>query len=105
LPRDKWNSVVNKAPLAASTNRFIGGDAPSVYLKRIENKKQVSTSSLDDFLASHRIPVPELRTDNFDAFIRLRASSLLTLIESAMGKAVSGRGSAETVTAFGGVLP
>ncbi len=105
LPRDKWNSVVNKAPLAASTNRFIGGDAPSVYLKRIENQKQVSTSSLDDFLASHRIPVPELRTDNFDAFIRLRASSLLTLIESAMGKAVSGRGSAETVTAFGGVLP
>lgn len=27
LPREKWNSVVNKAPLAAETNRFVGGDA------------------------------------------------------------------------------
>ena len=27
LSRDIWNSVVNKAPLAAGTNRFIGGDS------------------------------------------------------------------------------
>jgi hypothetical protein len=103
-PRDKWNSVVNKAPLAASTNRFIGGDAPSVYLTRIQRNKQVSSANLDDFLISHSIPVAELRSDNFDAFIHRRASALLDLIESSMGKAVSGRDSDETVKAFGGTL-
>jgi hypothetical protein len=46
LPREKWNSVVNKAPLSASTNRFIGGDAPSTYLSRIEKNKQVNGPTL-----------------------------------------------------------
>lgn len=104
LPRDKWNSVVNKAPLAASTNRFIGGDAPSLYLSRIEKNKQVSGESLDEFLVSHAIPIAELRADDFDSFIRRRASALLGLIEGATGKAVSGRDSEETSKAFGGVL-
>lgn len=104
LPRDKWNSVVNKAPLAASTNRFISGDAPSVYLSRIHKNKQVSDPSLDEFLVSHVIPVTELRSDNFDAFILCRASALLGLIEAATGKIVSGRDSEETIKAFGGKL-
>lgn len=104
LPREKWNSVVNKAPLAASTNRFISGDAPSLYLSRIQKNKLVSSDTLDEFLVSHAIPVPELRTDDFDGFIRCRASSLLQLIEGATGKAVSGRESEETAKAFGGPL-
>jgi len=104
LPREKWNSVVNKAPLAAGTNRFISGDAPSVYLERIEKNKQVASKSLDDFLLSHVIPVSELRANDFDGFIRRRASALLGLIEEATGKAVSGRDSEETAKAFGGVL-
>ena len=33
-----FNSIVNKTPLSAATNRFIGGDAPSSYLKRIERR-------------------------------------------------------------------
>lgn len=74
LPRDKWNSVVNKAPLPASTNRFISGDAPGLYLSRIERNKHVSGENLDKFLASHAIPVAELRADDFDGFIRRRAS-------------------------------
>jgi hypothetical protein len=104
LPREKWNSVVNKAPLAAGTNRFISGDAPSLYLSRIQKNKQVSPESLDEFLVSHSIPVSELRTDDFDSFIRLRASALLGLIEVATGKGVSGRESEETAKAFGGAL-
>lgn len=104
LPREKWNSVVNKAPLAASTNRFISGDAPSTYLTRIEKKKDVSGSHLEDFLKSHLIPVSELRSDDFDGFTRRRATSLLGLIESATGKDVPGRESEETKKAFGGVL-
>ena len=104
LPREKWNSVVNKAPLAASTNRFISGDAPSMYLARIQKNKQVSPESLDEFLVSHVIPVAELHADDFDNFIRSRAAALLGLIEGVTGKAVSGRDSEETSKAFGGVL-
>jgi hypothetical protein len=102
--RDKWNSVVNKAPLAASTNRYIGGKAPSVYLSRIERDTKVSTDTLDQFLQSHAIPVGDLRNDAFDLFIASRASELLKLIETATGKAISGRDSQETIQAFGAVL-
>jgi len=104
LPREKWNSVVNKAPLAASTNRFISGDAPSLYLSRIQKNKQVSSDNLDEFLVSHVIPVSELHADDFDGFIRRRASALLQLIEGATGKAIAGRESEETAKAFGGAL-
>lgn len=104
LPREKWNSVVNKAPLAAKTNRFISGDAPSEYLARIQKSKKVSQDSLDGFLVSHAIPVAELRGDDFGAFIRGRASALLKLIENATGKAATGRDSEETVKAFGSEL-
>jgi hypothetical protein len=104
LPREKWNSVVNKAPLAAGTNRFISGDAPSLYLERIEKNRQVASDALNGFLRSHVIPIAELRVNDFDGFIRCRASMLLGLIEDATGKAVSGRDSEETAKAFGGVL-
>ena len=105
LPREKWNSVVNKAPLAAGTNRFIGGDAPSAYLARIQKDKEVAQNDLDAFLTSHAIPVQALRADDFDAFIRQRAAALLKLIEQATGKAVAGRDSEETIKAFGDKLP
>ena len=35
LPRSRWNSIVNKTPLFARTNRIIGGSAPSEYLKKL----------------------------------------------------------------------
>ncbi|MEN9316690.1 MAG: hypothetical protein RIS35_3083, partial [Pseudomonadota bacterium] len=89
---------------AAGTNRFISGDAPSVYLGRIQKAKQVPPHSLDQFLASHVIPVLALRADDFDTFIRLRASALLDLIEIATGKTVSGRESEDTIKAFGAAL-
>lgn len=104
LPKEKWNSVVNKAPLAASTNRFISGDAPSHYLGRIQKAKQVPASNLDEFLMSHQISVAAIRSDDFDGFVRLRAIALLSLIEQATGKHVSGRDSEDTVKAFGAAL-
>ena len=104
LPKEKWNSIVNKAPLAAGTNRFIGGHAPSNYLARIQRDKQISAATLDSFLASHSIPVTQLRGDAFDEFIRLRANALLSLVEAATGKQISGRDSLETIHAFGQAL-
>lgn len=104
LPREKWNSVINKTPLSTTTNQYLSGDAPSLYLKRIEEKKGVPAETLDACLRSHAIPVEELRQNAFDDFIRQRAVLLLDMIESAMGKAVSGRDSDETVMAFGAPL-
>lgn len=101
LPKAKWNSVVNKAPLAAGTNRFIGSHAPSTYLARIQKEKNVDEATLDKFLATHSIPVPRLRVDDFDNFICKRAGALLGLIEAATGKAIAGRDSEETIKAFG----
>ena len=51
----KWNSVINKTPITYSTNREIGGVAPSVYLTKIENKGQVSSDILDTYLTSHSL--------------------------------------------------
>ena len=39
LPREKWNSVINKTMIYASTNRSIGGVAPSRYIQAILNHK------------------------------------------------------------------
>lgn len=103
-PKVKWNSIVNKTPLTYSTNREIGGIAPSRYLGRIETKGQVTTPVLDSYLESHWLNVACCRNDDFDNFIINRAKMLLDAIESAMGKAVSGRDSEEVISAFGNTL-
>ena len=101
LPRLHWNSVVNKAPLTSSTNREIRGDAPSVYLRRIETDHKLERSDLDVFLESHLIQPDLLRTDKFPEFLRDRGARCLDLIEKAMGKAVSGRDTDDVIAAFG----
>lgn len=102
--RTKWNSVVNKTPLSYSSNREIGGVAPSQYLTRIEKKGQVAPSVLDQYLASHFIDVSACRSDDFQSYFIKRAIEILNAIEGAMGKAVPGRDSEETVQAFGSAL-
>lgn len=101
--KSSWNSVVNKAPLTAKTNRTIGGSAPSVYAKSLE-KKLGSTDRLDEILRTHLIDPSLLRSDDFPGFIRDRAMRLLDLIEKATGRTVSGRDSDEVKKAFGGPL-
>lgn len=103
-PREKWNSVVNKTPISYSTNREIGGVAPGKYLDKIAQKGQVAVSVLDSYLESHWLNVTACRTDNFDKHIIERAKKLLDAIESAMGKAISGRDSQDVVDKFGDKL-
>lgn len=100
----KWNSVINKTPITYSTNREIGGVAPSVYLTKIENKGQVSSDILDTYLTTHWIDVVSCRNDNFQEHIIKRAKMLLNAIEKATGKSISGRDSEDVVNAFGGKL-
>ena len=104
LDRARWNSIVNKTPLTYSTNREIGGAAPSAYLKRIEKKGQVSPATLDQYLESHLIGVSACRGDSFDAYFIRRAAALLDRIEAAAGKPIAGRDSEPVVQAFGGPL-
>ena len=103
-PKSKWNSVVNKTPITYSTNREIGGVAPSKYLAKIENKGQVGSNTLNKYLQSHWLDIESCRTDNFDKFIIERAKKLLDAIEVSMGKNISGRDSEEVIYAFGSKL-
>lgn len=55
-PRNKWNSVVNKTPLSARTNRTIGGRAPSEYIGALEGgTHKILAERVDELLASHKI--------------------------------------------------
>jgi hypothetical protein len=98
----KWDSVINKTPISYSTNREIGGAAPSVYLARIE--KKVTSGDLRDYLAAHWIDMDDCRTDDFARFIVNRARKILDAIEKATGKMISGRASDEVKQAFGNHL-
>jgi hypothetical protein len=102
LPREKWNSIINKTPLFYRTNRIIGGSAPSKYLKKIETN--IAIESLDLNLASHLIDVSAIRADDFDTYFIQRAKMIVGLIEGAMGKPVSGKETDETVSVFGAKL-
>lgn len=101
LSKEKWNSVVNKTPISYSTNREIGGVAPSEYLKKIEEKGQVDYNSLNDYLQTHLIDVSAARSNDFEKHIVLRAKLLLDAIEKATGKIISGKDSNEVISKFG----
>lgn len=87
-----FNSIVNKTPLSAKTNRILGGVAPSQYLARLEKggtmAPPIPTADLDHYLASHGIEPSALRENAFDQFMIKRREELLQLIERAMGKSV-----------------
>ena len=89
IDRNVFNSIINKTAISASTNRSIGGRAPSRYLPTLERNANMSVEDMDEILASHRIPAVPLRTDNFNAFFAERAEGLLQSIEAVIGKDVT----------------
>ena len=96
-----WNSVVNKTPISYSTNREIGGVSPNTYLTKIEGKGKVTSDDLNEYLKSHLIDVDCCRTDDFKQHIIKRAKLLLSAIENATGKTISGKDSEEVIASFG----
>jgi hypothetical protein len=84
-----YNSVINKTPLSASTNRQVGGRAPSKYLPAVERKAGIDSSQMDDILRSHCIEPEVLRADHFWDFYGKRAEALLQRIEAATGKDIA----------------
>ena len=83
--------IVNKTALDAQTNRRIGGNAPSLYLSRIESGDRIEPHVLDGFLRSHDIDPVALRRDDFAQFFNQRFESLIRHAERAMGKPVNRR--------------
>ncbi|MEO8083650.1 MAG: DUF262 domain-containing protein [Ardenticatenales bacterium] len=90
IGNDRLDSILNKTPISYKANRKIGGDAPSLYLPKIQQEKQVGIddAQMDALLASHAIDPNLLRSDQFDAFIEDRRRRLSQLVERAMGKPV-----------------
>ena len=99
--KKKWNSVINKTPLYFSTNRYIGGVAPSEYIDKIEKNKKISRESIKNFIESHLINYDLLESNNFDDFIKQRAIKLLNYIEKATGKRITDRASEDVINYFG----
>lgn len=88
-----FDSIINKTPLTARTNRIIGGDAPSVYLGRLERggstAPPILPEVLDSHLASHAINPALLRADRFTEFMEDREHRLLGMIAAATGHATT----------------
>lgn len=83
-----FNSIVNKTPLFKRTNIFLGGEAPSLYLDRIERNHGISRNDLDAILRTHLIEPTHLRNDDFESFMAARTRALSELVAGAMGKPV-----------------
>lgn len=90
IRRKQYDAIINKTPISYKANRMIGGAAPSLYLKRLQQHQQVQLvdTAMDDILASHCIPAQTLRNDDFNEFYHMRKQALLNLIEQVMGKRV-----------------
>ena len=97
--------MVNKTPLLPSTNRTIGGKAPSEYFQRICREcPNASREELASRIESHLVESDSFINNDFDTYFTARARALLDLIEDAMGKPVSDRASDEVVAKFGASL-
>ncbi|MEQ9145443.1 MAG: DUF262 domain-containing protein [Parvibaculaceae bacterium] len=93
-----FDTVVNKTPLGYRTNRILRGDAPSVYLGKLEtgnqNNPPIARAALDSYLGSHAIDPALLRADRFVEFMTDRETRLLALISKATGHQILRTGAA-----------
>jgi hypothetical protein len=90
IGRGLYNSIVNKTALSAPTNRFLGGDAPSIYLKRLQERQRLTSEQIDGFLKSHFVNADRLRADDLTGMMVARAEALAVEIAVATGRPVTG---------------
>lgn len=90
-----YDSILNKTPLTAASNRAIGGHAPSEYLRRIEEAQGLTPAEMDAVLRSHRIEPAFLRADDFAGFLADRKRRLAELAARAMGAPLAAPAPAE----------
>lgn len=100
-PKEKWNSIVNKTPLLPESNRQIGGEAPSVYSKKIIKQAQIDEAQLKIRVESHLVNYDYFINDDFNKYFVERAKAILKVIENAMGKAIADKSSEQTIKLYG----
>lgn len=88
IPRERYNSIINKTPLSGRTNRVVSGDAPSKYLHRLKRNVGVSDEEFLEILKSHVVNPDYLYQDDFYGFFNDRKERILQKIEKAMGKSI-----------------
>lgn len=88
IPPRLYDSIINKTPIDATTNRKIGGRAPSDYLRSLA--QDIDSGLLDRVLAAHWLRPELLRADNFAECFVERGVKMLELIGGAMGKQIHG---------------
>lgn len=93
----RCDSIVNKTPLSAKTNRILGGNPPSVYIPRIQRSAGIDDTRMEQILCSHVIAPESLGNDNFEKFFQTRETALLTRIEQAMGKPIAREATAQVL--------
>ena len=91
LSKAQYDNIANKTLILKKTNQTIGGDPPSIYLKKIERKTGLSSAEVDEILERHFINAALCRADDFDAFIAARAEKIFDVIEELTGRKVVGR--------------
>jgi hypothetical protein len=84
IPSRLYDSVINKTPLSAATNRLIGGRGPAVYLKRL--REYMGKERLNQALEAHWLIPRHLETNDFKASFVERGEALLRIIGQAMGR-------------------
>jgi hypothetical protein len=83
-----FDCIVNKTPLSATTNRIIGGYAPSFYLPKLQERYGIDDARMDQILGTHVVEPALLRADSFQAFFEAREREMLSRIERVIGKPI-----------------
>ena len=100
-PKAKWNSIINKTPLLPESNRQIGGEAPSKYSQKIMKAAQIDETQLRLRVESHLVNYAAFIQDDFDTYFIDRAKAIMKVIEGAMEKTISDKGSEHTINSYG----
>lgn len=88
IAESDYNSIINKSPLSYKTNRIIGGNAPSIYLEKLQKSTRITEDRMNKILYSHLIDPATLKSNDFSLFFSKRKESLLSLISKAIGKKI-----------------
>ena len=84
IPKNLYNSIINRTPVDAATNRTMRDHAPSRYLALLRNRAPVGT--LVNILSSHHLDIGTLEEDNFPAMFIERGRSMLAMVGEVMQK-------------------
>ena len=86
VPTSLYDSIINKTPIDAITNKIIGGKAPSTYLPILEKGNHL----IAEILKSHWLDAEILEKDQFAQCFVERGEAMLKLIGDAMDKPITG---------------